>query len=417
MTLRTTLSKTLVTLAALLIAGLLIVGAFTAAPVFGLDFGVYISGGQSVLAGKGELYSAVYNNLLFTYSPFSALFFAVLALCGQGVGLAIFIAISVVIAIFTGLLAVRYLARQKSIKDVLRHPWLRPAALVCIGLVMAFGPWRETMAFGQINILLFGLVMADFLINKKRWPTGLLIGIAAGIKLTPLVFGLYFVATRNWRGLRNMVLGFVGTIALGFAILPKESVAYWFQLLPDTSRIGGAGYIDNLSIKGAILHFLGPDFAVNAPWLLLGILLTAAAFFVVREAERRGERMTGIAVTALLMLLVSPISWSHHWVWVALLIPVLARNIFDLSVERKALRVSGMVLLLASIPIFLYSPKTIGLLFGSQNLDKQIPTLWLMASSIGVFWGVAAMIWWTVVFWKAPILRKAIRRNQQQQAI
>ncbi|MCB8808895.1 glycosyltransferase 87 family protein, partial [Escherichia coli] len=78
------------------------------------------------------------------------------------------------------------------------------------------------------------------MINRKRWPTGLLIGIAAGIKLTPLVFGLYFLATGNWRGLRNMALGFVGTIAFGFLVLPKESIAYWLQLLPDTSRIGGA---------------------------------------------------------------------------------------------------------------------------------------------------------------------------------
>lgn len=401
-TLRSRLSTSIATLAALVIAAAFIAWAFWTAPVFGLDFNVYLSGGASVLGGGGDLYSKVYNGLLFTYSPFSALVFAVLALFGATVGLVLFTALSMLIALFTAVYGIRFVFRQSSIKAVLVHPWLRPAAIVAFGVVVALGPWRETVAFGQINIVLFGLVMADFLVKRKGWPTGVLIGIAAGIKLTPLVFGLYFVATRNWRGLRNMLLGFAGTIAFGFVLLPKESMAYWFKLLPDTSRIGGAGYVDNLSIKGAILHFFGPDFAVNAPWLIIGLILAAIAFAIVWWAERRSEPVTGIAATALLMLLISPISWSHHWVWVALFIPVLVRNIMDLPERYRALRATGIALALVAIPIFIYSPKTIGVLLGSENLNSQIPTGWLMASSIGVFWGVLTMIWWLVASWTKP---------------
>lgn len=405
MTLRSTLSKSIVTLVAFVIATALVSWAFWTAPVFGLDFQVYLSGGESVLSGRGDLYSKVYSGLLFTYSPFSALFFSLLALCGPAVGLVIFISLSMLIALFTAIYGVRFVFRQDSIKSVLLDPWLRAVAIVAFGFVVALGPWRETVAFGQINIVLFGLIMADFLLKKKGWPAGLLIGVAAGIKLTPLVFGLYFLATRNWRGLRNMLLGFVGTVGLGFVLLPKESVAYWLQLLPDTSRIGGAGYVDNLSIKGAILHFFGPDFAVSAPWLIIGLVLAGLSYFTIRRAQLRVEPMTGVAVTALLMLLISPISWSHHWVWIAMLLPVLIRNVIDLPPCSRGLRATGLALILLAIPIFIYSPKTIGVLFGSENLSSQIPTVWLMASSIGVFWGVLASIWWYLAFRTKPVDR------------
>ncbi|WP_394940132.1 glycosyltransferase 87 family protein [Psychromicrobium sp. YIM B11713] len=402
MTLRSPLAQSIVTLLALVVAALLVYWAFWMAPIFGLDFGVYISGGQSVLDGAGELYTKVYNDLLFTYSPFSALFFSILALFGLSAGLTIFTTLSMLIAGLTALYSVRFVFQTKNVGAVLLHPWLRPLTIVAAGFIVALGPWRETTAFGQINILLLGMIMADYLIKSKRWPTGVLVGIAAGIKLTPLVLGLYFLCTGNWRALRNMALGFLGTVLLGFLLMPKESVAYWFHLLPDTSRIGGAGYVDNLSIKGAILHFMGPDFAVNLPWLALSLVLTVLTGWAVWSAKRQGQLTTGLAMTVLLMLLISPITWSHHWVWIAVIMAVLAFNLRVMPKGRKGLRAVGYALLILAVPIFLYSPKTIGTALGATDLGSQIPTVWLMASSVGVFWGIATLIWWFVVFWENP---------------
>ncbi|MCQ1985605.1 glycosyltransferase 87 family protein [Arthrobacter sp. zg-Y844] len=401
---RSAFVRTVATLGALALAGLLVWTAFDLSPRHGLDFSVYLSGGQSVIDAAGELYtkSVQYDadsSLLFTYPPFAALVFAVLAPFGQSVGLNIFTGISIAIAAATAVWAVRYVFRRRGGMDVLSHPWLRPLAIAGTGLIVLLGPWRETQAFGQINILLFGLIMADFVIKKESWPTGLLTGVAAGLKLTPLVFGLYFLARGDWRGLRNMTYGFLSTFALGFLILPRESRTYWLDLLPDTSRIGGAGYVDNLSIKGAILHFGGPDFPVDLPWLLLSLLAVAAAAVVIRIAGNRGQTFTALAVTALLMLLISPVSWSHHWVWVALFIPVLARNVMDVEPERRRLKITGFLLLASSLVIFIYSPKTIGELFNAPNLDSQLPEPWLMASSAGVFWGIGLLAWWYVDYW------------------
>ncbi|WP_258073457.1 glycosyltransferase 87 family protein [Arthrobacter sp. 08Y14] len=403
---RSGMARLAVTLAALFAAALMITAAFVISPRHGLDFSVYLTGGQSVIDAGGELYTKELryregSSLLFTYPPFSALLFAVLAPFGQSLGLNIFTGISLLIAAATAVLGVAYAFRQPGVRAVLKHQWLRPLALAGIGFVILLGPWRETLAFGQINILLFGLIMADFLIKRDTWPTGLLTGVAAGLKLTPLVFGLYYLARGDWRGLRNMTFGFLATFGLGFLILPRESRTYWAELLPDTSRIGGAGYVDNLGIKGAILHFTGPDFPVDLPWLLLSLLMIAAAAVIIRLAGNRGDLLTALAATALLMLLISPVSWSHHWVWVALFIPVLWRNIADFTQQGTGVRRWGMVLLVSSFVVFLLSPKAIGWLMGAPNLDSQIPEAWLMASSAGVFWGVGLMAWWLVALWKS----------------
>jgi len=373
--------------------------AFILSPLEGLDFSVYLSGGQSVLDGRGELYTKelVYregSSLLFTYPPFAALVFAVLAPLGVTWGLYVFTALSLLIAGVTSLVAVAYLFRQPSVAAVLRHPRLRALAAAGVGFVVFLGPWRETMGFGQINILLFGLIMADFLIKRSTWPTGLLTGIAAGIKLTPLVFGLYFLVRRDWRELRNMAAGFIASFGLGFLILPAESRTYWLDLLPDTSRIGGGGYVDNLSFKGAILHFAGPDFAVDLPWFVLSLAAVGVTAVLIRRASGRGEKLTAVAATALLMLLISPVSWSHHWVWVPLFLAVLVRNLGDFTSAGTPLRRWGVGLLVSGVVIFVLSPKSIGFLMGSPNLDSQIPAPWLMASSVGVFWAVGLMAWW-----------------------
>ena len=375
--------------------------AFLLSPLDGLDFSVYLSGGQSVLDARGELYTKelVYregSSLLFTYPPFAALVFAVLAPLGVTWGLYFFTALSVLIAAATSLVAVAYIFRQPSVAAVLKHPRLRALAVAGVGFVVLLGPWRETVGFGQINILLFGLIMADFLVKRNTWPTGFLTGVAAGIKLTPLVFGLYFLVRGDWRGLRNMAAGFVASFGLGFLILPAESRTYWLELLPDTSRIGGGGYVDNLSFKGAILHFAGPDFAVDLPWFVLSLVAVGVTAVLIRRSAGHGQELTAVAATALLMLLISPVSWSHHWVWVPLFLAVLVHNLRDFTSAGTALRRWGAGLLISGVVVFLLSPKSIGFLMGSPNLDSQIPAPWLMASSVGVFWAAGLMVWWVV---------------------
>jgi alpha-1,2-mannosyltransferase len=278
----------------------------------------------------------------------------------------------------------------------------RLGAVVIFLAVLNLGPWRETLVFGQINILLLGLMTADLLSRSRRWRngfpgSGFLVGVAAGIKLTPLVFGLYFLVRKDWRGLLNMAAGFAFTVLLGWVLRPAESLSFWFAILPDTSRIGGAGYVDNLSIKGALLHFGVPSDAVNAPWMLLSLLAVGLGAAVIRTASSQGARVVAISATALTMLLISPVSWSHHWVWMAAVLPAFAWTLRETPHRHRVSRgVMGAVLGLSTV-VFLFSPKAIGTALGAENLDLQTPVPWIMASSAGVFCALAIMVCWLVV--------------------
>lgn len=392
------------TLGAVAAAAGLLFFAFTVAPRDGIDFRVYLAGGQSVIDATGELYSVSIPNdpnpgLMFTYPPAAALLFAVLAPFGERIGFDVFFGLSLAVTALTALWLVSHFSGRHSIGAVLRGFWLRPAAIVSFGLVAALGPWRDTMAFGQVNILLFALVMLDFLERRDSWPRGLLTGAAAGLKLTPLAFAFYFLVRGDWRGLRNMAFGFLAAFALGFLILPRESKIYWGELLPDTSRVGGGGYIDNLSIRGALLHFAGGDAEVAPYWLLLSVAAAAAAAVVIRLATLQGSHLLALAAAALLMLLVSPVSWSHHWVWVALFLPLIASGLYGLHSSRRLTRLAGWILLAVSTVVFYLSPKTIAVLLGAQDLDSQAPLPYLMLASAGVFCGAGMLAWWFALLW------------------
>ena len=389
--------------AAAVCAGLLAL-ALLLAPRDGIDFWVYVAGGQTVLKASGELYSIGIPNppnpsLMFTYPPAAGLVFAVLAPFGDVIGFNIFFGISLALTALTALWLVAHFSGAGSIRAVFKGFWLRPAAITAFGLTAALGPWRDTLALGQINIILFALVMIDFLNRSEQWPRGLLTGVAAGLKLTPLAFAFYFLVRGDWRGLRNMAFGFLATFGLGFLILPRESKIYWGELLPDTSRVGGGAYVDNLSFRGALLHFAGPEADVTVPWLLLCLAAAGAAAVVIRLATLAGADLLALAAAALLMLLASPVSWSHHWVWVAVCLPLVGAAVLALPRERRAMRITGWILLAATAVSFYLTPKGIGGLLGARNLDSQTPELWLMAASAGVFSGAGMFVWFLVLLW------------------
>ena len=405
----------LVVLASVVAAALFIAFRLDAWADMGLDFSVYWHGGK-VLNDAGMSPSGLYRPTLnwaggpelpFTYPPFAALLFSLLARLPQATALLLFTAAGVAVAVWVAALSVRYWNSKRGWRSTFASPTFQ-SALNRLGAVVLFlaalnlGPWRESLVFGQINILLLGLMTADLLSRSPRWRNGIpgsgfLVGVAAGIKLTPLVFGLYFLVRKDWRGLLNMGAGFAATVLLGWVLRPAESLSFWLEILPDTSRVGGAGYVDNLSIKGALLHFGIPADAANVLWLLVSLLVVGLGAAVIRAASSQGARVVAISATALTMLLISPVSWSHHWVWMAAVLPAFAWTLRETPRRYRLLRwVMGGVLGMSTV-VFLFSPKTIGTALGAGNLDLQAPVPWIMASSAGVFCALAIMVSWLVV--------------------
>jgi len=411
----------LVTLLAVLAAALFMAARLDVWGEQGLDFSVYWHGGK-ILNEAGQAPSDLYSltvgwaggpELPFTYPPFAALLFGLLARLPEESALMLFNAAGAAVAVWVAVRGVRYWSAKQDWRSTFGDPGStaihgfkatrnRWGAVILLLAVINLGPWRETLAFGQINILLMGLMAADLLARNQRWNQGFpgrgfLVGMAAGIKLTPLVFGLYFLVRKDWRGLFNMAGGFAATVLLGWLVRPAESFRFWLEILPDTSRIGGAGYVDNLSIKGALLHFGVPEAGVTVPWLLLSLVVTGAGALVIKAASDQGARVVAISATALTMLLISPVSWSHHWVWMAAVLPAFAWTLRETPHRHRVTRWLMGGVLGASIIVFFFSPKSIGEALGAENLDFQAPEPWLMASSAGVFCAVAILACWLVV--------------------
>ncbi|MEB3369117.1 glycosyltransferase 87 family protein [Saccharopolyspora mangrovi] len=202
---------------------------------------------------------------------------------------------------------------------VTRRLWPEVGARGALAVAMALLPWTlflepvySSFGLGQVNILLMGLVMADCLAESPRWPRGMLIGLAAAIKLTPAAFLLFLVLRKDYRATIVALATAAAATLAGFALNFSAAVEYWFGKGP-AHGVSGSAFHTNQSIMGALSRFELPATAQNALWLVLSVTATIAVAFAIR----RVEPVLAISANALLALLISPTSWSDHWVWCA----------------------------------------------------------------------------------------------------
>jgi alpha-1,2-mannosyltransferase len=267
-----------------------------------IDLRVYRMGG-SVLLDGGELYKAELpgSGLPFTYPPFAAVMMVPLAAVPWRIAVAVWTCVSV--------LCLALIWRV----SLGRKPWMLIAPITAASL--ALEPVWQTLQFGQINLLLTAMILYDLVAAPQRRWRGALVGVAAGLKLTPLLFVVFLVVTRQWRALRNAILGFVVTIGIGFAVVPKQSWDYWTRVVRDAERVGGLAYTANQSVLGFLTR-IGSDASYVRPvWFLISATIGLASLWLASRLWIREERLAAVSVCALAALFASPVSWSHHWVW------------------------------------------------------------------------------------------------------
>ncbi|MBV7292114.1 glycosyltransferase 87 family protein [Corynebacterium sp. TAE3-ERU16] len=295
-----------------------------------IDFDVYRSGGRALIDGV-PLYTVSFPvggiELPFTYPPIAAIFFAPTALVDRDLGAALLNVVGVA-ALWWCLVVVL---------DRLRPNWDpatgRTVSLVLLAFLLRLEPVTETLNFAQVNILLMAAVIFDVLSRRTRIPRGTLIGLAAAIKLTPAVFGLYFLVRREWRSAGVCALSGVGFTALAWLITPADSAEYWLHTLSDPDRIGQLSYSGNQSIRGVLARIVGEGLQVPL-WFLAVLAVLAAVIVAMRRAVAHGAFLGALLLNAAVALLCSPVSWTHHWVWIAPVIVVLGGRALDLRGTR-----------------------------------------------------------------------------------
>lgn len=279
-----------------------------------IDLDVYRTGARVLLHG-GDLYGrlprlASGHRLPFTYPPFAAVCFVPLALVGYST--ANWLLTSVTIASVAATLCCYAASTPGKTGARMRRllPWALPAALL-------LEPIRSTLTYGQINALLMVVVTVDCLARAPRWPRGIGVGIAAAVKLTPGVFVLFFLLRRDLRSAARAGLAFAACTGAGFALAPHDSLRYWTRIAYQPGRAGAISYAANQSILAALAR-LGLSNAARAwLWLALSLLVAVLAVTGMRAALQAGQVTHALLLNAAAGLLISPISWSHHWVWAA----------------------------------------------------------------------------------------------------
>ena len=274
--------------------------------------------------------------LKFTYTPFAAVFFAaisyipwsVLPRLSQLANLLLLVAAAYLTA---GVLgnhpggrppvppAGNHPVGRRPVPPAGNHPWRTRLGAALLGSAAALltEPVFRTMYLGQVNLLLMALVIGDVAQPDSRRLKGAAVGIAAGIKLIPLVFIPYLLLTRRIRAAATATGTFAATVVLGFLVVPGDSTDWWLHgLFFNGSRTGFVGWGGNQSLRAILTRLAGSIHGATAAWMAAALLAAVIGLASAVLLDRAGHTMLAILATALVGLLDSPISWDHHWVWV-----------------------------------------------------------------------------------------------------
>jgi alpha-1,2-mannosyltransferase len=213
--------------------------------------------------------------------------------------------------------------------------------------------------------------VADFALPDRLRVKGMGIGAAAAIKLVPALFIAYLLITRRFRAAAVASGTFAALGGLGFLLFPADSVRYWSGTFLDSERVTavtGPAYTANQSLHGLAVRLTHGTAWGDPLWYLPAVLALVAGLFAARKAHRRGLHAYGMVLCAVTALLISPISWSHHWVWIAPGLLVLVDNVQRIPAARRPLAAwlpAGVLLVMFAWPLGTGGPR--GLLWRVPN--------------------------------------------------
>lgn len=342
-----------------------------------VDLHVYV-GGAAALDHPGTLYSYVYADqtpdfpLPFTYPPFAAVVFYPLQLVPFGL-----VALLWQITTMAALYGVVRVSQQ--LIGVAAGAGPR-AAMAWTAVAIWIEPLRSNFDYGQINVLLV-LAVLSAVYSTRWWISGLLVGGAAGVKLTPAIVTVYFLGARRLGAAVFTAAVFLATVGVSVLLVGEQARYYFTDLLGDARRVGPIATSFNQSWRGALSRILGHD-AGYGPLVLVAIAVTAILAIAAWHALDGSDRLGRLLVVELFGLLLSPISWTHHWVWLVPLMMWLTHGSLSERPRARILAWSWLVLTLAGLP---------WLLSFAQPTIWQISRPWYLAWA-GLAYVVATLV-------------------------
>ena len=276
------------------------------------DFLVYRGAGYALLHGISLYGSDFPAELPFTYPPFAAWPFVVLQLGPWW--LLLWLWTFATFAVLAWVIA-------KSFDRILpAAPWWR--ALAISGLLVAFAatsPVMDHVGYGQVNVFLMAACLADVLGVRPKWlPAGVLIGLAAAVKLVPALFIVYLLITRRSRAAATAALAAVAATLMAFVVSLTDSRLFFGRMLWSLdARVGlkNNASIGNQSLKGALLRIFSSGDDAGLVWLIVAVAAVVAGLWAAHRAYVHSGELAGAAAIGLTAGLVSPVTWTHYLVW------------------------------------------------------------------------------------------------------
>ncbi|MFI6522248.1 glycosyltransferase 87 family protein [Spirillospora sp. NPDC050679] len=308
-----------------------------------VDLEVYRDGGRAILRGAPlyEVLTQPPQLLPFTYPPFAAVLAVPFTLLPWWYAQVAWTAV-----MYAALLVVVWYCFRDLIRRAGR--WAPLATGVLFGMSAYVWSAFDQIRFGQVGFMLMALCLADCTARTARWPRGMLVGLAVAIKLVPGVFLIYFLLTGRRDALANAVLTAGAATLATFALLPSDSADYWFgALLEGGERTGAVDGTTNQAVNGMIARVVPEGPVRSLLWLVLALAVAYVGFRLARRATlaadgigegvrparpaggtdllRAADRaagpgaysalLAGVAIVGLLSVLLSPVGWIHHLVW------------------------------------------------------------------------------------------------------
>lgn len=343
------------------------------------DVSVYYAAVREWLYGSGGIYDYVVPGKPygFTYPPFAAVLMVPLAVVSRYAAIAIMVSLSIVAAGLVCYWLVDPIARRRGWSR-----WFTVAVACCLFAV--YGPLRDTISFGQVNLILLAMVLADqrFLVGRGHRLGGIGIGLAAAIKLTPAIFIGYLLLAGRRRAAGVAVATAAGATALAALIAPGSSWSFWTSTMWQTDRVGQLSYVSNQSLMGMVAR-MNPAHPATILWIAAVVAVLAVLVYRTRSAVAGGDENAAFALACVAACLISPVTWVHHLIW---LTPALVLLV-DAGLRSGVTRRASLVMLLGA---------------GAAYVILSSSVVWLWSAGPGVpghpagltgFLGSNAFVW------------------------
>lgn len=283
----------------------------------------------------------------YYYPPGSLILFGVLLLFGSFWAKILF-SIASVGAVYAALFLFRSIVSPI-------HPLTRGMVLLLLGQALFLQPVWFTVTDGQINAVLFFLVTLGLwaVLTKRQNTAGLVLGVAAVLKLTPALLVWYALLKRQYRVVVVSAAVFLLLHLCAELLLPGINWQYWRYIVDDISKQGGASYRDQ-SVQ-AFLYKMGlhevlkdrlSEGYVLTPFLHVKRLMTLGNYAIIgsggllltlftlrRKSSARADMMIEYSLFWIMAVVGSGLTWFHHYT--LLLLPLWVATWMVLSVRSR----------------------------------------------------------------------------------